>query len=200
MDSRHHPRHERLDLFLRIVGILAAIATPIIVALIATDTIVVQGNSSAKSKTTPKSGPQRGPQSESSRPRQQLPLAVKADGPCNREPNEDRMSALLISLETCEAALETDNDNDWFRFESPRGGQFQLVFEKEKTSQANGSIIVTVWADQQQIESPEHLTAEKPLVIPYTLKAGSELAMELIDGCAPGGCGLGGYSIAVKSL
>lgn len=126
--------------------------------------------------------------------------ADPGSGPCNGEPNEDRRSANRISLGSCEAMIETVNDRDWFLFESPAGGQVELTVQKEEGAEEFGTIIVTVFDGASEVES-EHVAADEPLVLPYTLESGSEMAIEVMDGCGPpGGCGLDAYTIELDAF
>jgi hypothetical protein len=131
-----------------------------------------------------------------------MPPLAKRGGPggCNREPNDDRISASPISLGACGAALETQNDHDWFLFETPKGGQFELIVQKEETGEEGDTIIAVIYEGSSQIED-EHVAADEPFILRQTLQPGAELAIEILDGCGPpGGCGLGGYSLELRAL
>lgn len=189
----------RLQLLLAAVSTLALVAG-VVVALAVTDTIVIQSQVSTEFVT--ETEPARTvtvTETVRRRASSPPPIATEAVGDCSREPNEDRVSAVPIAIGTCSAAIETQNDRDWYRFESPGGGQFRLTVQKAETAEEGGTIIATLYDDAGRIES-EHVAADEPLTISYTLAPGSELVLELVDGCSPGGCGVGGYSFELEAL
>lgn len=193
-------RHvDSAHLVLAVVSTLATLAG-VVVALVATDTIVI--SASGDTTTTEVTVPPRTVTATVTETVTAVPPLAKGGeaGGCNQEPNDDRISATLVSLGACEAVLETQNDRDWFLFETPRGGQFELVVQKEETEEESGTIIVVIYEGSNQIED-EHVAADEPFTLRQTLQPGAELAVEIVDGCGPpGGCGLGGYSLELRAL
>lgn len=190
----HYPR---AHLFLAAASTLATIAG-LVVALVATDTIAI--SRPGESQTAEPQPARTVTQTVTETVTVPAPAASpEPNGPCSQEPNEDRLSAVPVSLGSCDAAIETENDRDWYRFETPSGGQFELTVQKAETSEEFGTIIATVYVDEEQVES-EQVASDEPFVLRYTLAAGSELLIELIDGCSPGGCGVGGYSFELEPL
>jgi hypothetical protein len=189
----HGRRYERAHLAFAGICTLATVAG-LIVALVATDTIVISSpndGDAGKAEAEPPltvTEPVTRTESESSAPR------VPAD--CTREPNDERIEATPVALGVCRAGIETLNDQDWYRFTSPQGGPVTARIEKAESGELGDVIAVTIFEDDAQIES-ELVASDEPFTFPYTLASGSEMIIEIQDGCSPA-CGPSGYVLKLE--
>ncbi|HVQ57860.1 MAG TPA: hypothetical protein VMS60_03025 [Solirubrobacterales bacterium] len=191
-------RYSRVQLLIACVGAIATVAGAV-AAFVVTDRISISSNGTTSGETTSAPEP-----AETVTVTETVtvppPISAGVDpGSCDQEPNEARIDARRISLGVCNAAIETQNDHDWYLFETPRGGQFQLTIQKELTAEESGTVIATIYDSGGEVES-QHVAADEPFSFSYTLSPEAEFAIELIDGCSPGGCGVGEYSLELEQL
>lgn len=195
-DDSHGRRYAWVHLALAAISAVATIAG-VMVALLATDTIVISSPGSAGAETT-QSEPLVVPETVVETVTVPPPAPdVRVTGPCNREPNEQRIEATPISLGVCRAAVETGNDRDWYLFQSPRGGQVKVVVERAETKESGDVIAASLYEREGGPIATEIVASDEPFVFAHTLPPESELAIRIEDGCAPA-CEPAGYALKIE--
>jgi hypothetical protein len=116
-----------------------------------------------------------------------------------RDGNSRSTAKYLVVNRTVEASLAAGNDVDWFVYQAPKDETATIEFVKGGEFVAYGGVYVTVLEGLDEIEEGEVSVVSEPFVFPRNVSAGTRLFVSVEDKCGGGGCGLGPYSLVVRT-
>jgi hypothetical protein len=116
----------------------------------------------------------------------------------SRDGNSRSTAKRLIANQLIEASLDAGNDVDWYVYQAPKAETATVEFVEGEGELGYGGVFVTVSEGLKEIDSSD-VSISESFAVPRSVSAGGRLFVSVEDLCGEAGCGIGPYSVVVRT-